>query len=164
MYKYAVVMLMAAASLHAVDVRVIGGGIQTADGLKRGLGVEVAGQTSKRGNGLQYEMKASAMTNDFKVEDGGYVALDIDAVFRFKHKVEGFVGVGAVYKSLDAYDNAYGGEYFLGARYTWCSGYQLGLEYKHQALKFQSGQPSTKTQDGTVVDTDIFLVSMGWRF
>lgn len=157
--------VLAAVASSAADLRLVVGGVMpSGEGMSTATGLEIGFLTSPRSNGLVYGVKLSAMLNDFEVNNGGYVALDLEAVYRAAHKLEIYAMGGGVYQSINDYDNAYGWEAGLGLRYTWCSGFQLGLEGKNMQLDYQSGQPSTKPKDGETDSTVVLDGYVGWRF
>lgn len=157
--------ICAAASAYAADLRLITGGVMpSGEGMSTATGIEVGFLTSTRSNGIVYGLKLSGMLNDFEVNNGGYASLDLELIYRAGHKLEPYAMVGGVYQSINDYDNAYGWEAGLGLRYTWCSGFQLGLEGKNMQLSYQSGQPSTEPQDGDATSTVVLDAYVGWRF
>lgn len=149
----------------AVDVRLKGGAVlPSGEPSTSALGIEIGGVTSTRSNGVVYGAKILGMLNDLEINNGGYIGMDLEFIYRFKHKFEPYIVAGGVYQSLNDYDNAYGWEAGIGARYTFCSGFQLGVEMKSQQMQYQSGQPSTAPLDGTENATMVVNSYIGWRF
>lgn len=163
--RIAAILLCAAVSAHAADLRVISGGIMpSGEAMTTATGLEVGFLTSPRSNGIVYGVKLAGMLNDFETVDGGYAALDLEFIYRSAHKLELYMMGGGVYQSVNDYDNAFGWEAGAGIRYTWCAGFQLGLEGKSMQLTYQSGQPSTELRDGLEETTVVMDVYVGWRF
>jgi hypothetical protein len=159
------VLAIVISTAEAVDIRLKGGAVlPSGESSSSVLGVEIGGVTSARSNGVVYGAKLLGMLNDLKMNNGGYVAMDLEFIYRFKHKFEPYVVAGGVYQSVNDYDNAYGWEAGFGARYIFCSGLQLGIEMKSQQMEFQSGQPSSEYLDGVEQGTIVLNSSIGWRF
>lgn len=161
----AVVLLLASTALLAVDVRFVTGGVlPSGEKTSTATGVEMGFLTSPRSNGIVYSLKLLGMLNDFKVNDGGFVAMDFEFIYRASHKAEPYLLAGGVYQSINDYDNAYGWEAGIGMRYVWCSGFQIGIEGKGQQMTYQSGQPDTSYRDGELDTTVVLNAYAGWRF
>lgn len=161
----AAVMATSALTANAADLRLVTGGVMpNGEGMSTATGLEVGFLTSPRTNGIAYGVKLTGMLNDFEVNNGGYISMDLELIYRADHKLELYAMGGGVYQSINDYDNAYGWEAGIGFRYTWCSGFQLGIEGKSMQLTYQSGQPSTALDDGDQTSTVVLDAYVGWRF
>ena len=156
---------MAATTLFAMDVRLVTGNLVSSKEKTSLLtGMEAAFLSSPRSNGLVYSLKVSGMLDDFKAQEGGMVAMDLEFIYRMKHKTEIYLLAGGVFRSVNAYDNAFGWESGMGVRYVWCGGFELGVQGKGMQLTYQSNQSDTNFRDGDLDTAVLFNVYGGWRF
>lgn len=163
----AVVAFVMAWSAEATDIRIKSGALLPNSVLlstATATGLEISGYTSPRTNGINWGIAFGGVLADGSFQDGGYVYLNIEVMYRLKKKLETYLVGGTLFQSYNEYDYGYGWEYGGGVRYVWCNGVQIGAEFLRQDVTFQSNQSSTLIYDGETRANHNFIGYLGYRF
>lgn len=154
--------------LGAMDVKLLGGphlsGSNIDDNAIAGYGVEVAMYTAPRSNGINWGVAFGIVGADFKLINGGTTYLDLEMIYRVRHKFEGFLFGGPTFHSYNRRDYGYGWRYGVGSRYVFCNGFLFGVTFSRADLTYSSNQLSTEALDGQSSSLHDFLFMIGYRF
>lgn len=165
--KGLVIGAVLAATSQALDLRVTAGAmVPDNESLEKQalVGLEIANYTNKKGKGLAYGFKFGVVSTDFKADEGAYVNLNGEIVYKISRKYEPYVTFGGVYQTLKDSDYGYGYNYGAGMRYSSCRGFQIGAEFVRQDMTYKSEQIATALLDESKYINHNLALYVGYRF
>ncbi len=158
-----IISTLLTSTINAEDIRLVVGYVDSLNiEHKESYGIEASWHSDDRGNGYAYGFTIAGM--GLPTGEGNYGTIELELLKRINHKIEPFVTAGAAYQRYKNGDDSRGWVVGLGARYVWCSGYEIQGKLQHHKLKYNSSQASTASQDDTEIGNNTATFGVGYRF
>ena len=161
------ISLLIGISAEAIDLRLVGGAMLSDSvyiSKSKSIGVSVSGYTDTKRSGVAYGVNLAAITSNFKQDEGAYVNLNFEILYRIKRNTEPYIVFGGVFQNLSNDDYGFGYSYGAGIRYVYCNGWQLGAEFIEHDLTFNSGRASSARFNNQEYSNHNLNAYIGYRF